>query len=234
MKCLGVAIPVILLVASMKYIEHKATTSPSYKHAISHVCIATSVDCVHEQLLLEKPYLFSLIPITDSEMMQDDELTYAPLEVDTSCELDVPPEFYEPYVQNESEQADALVKLGVTGVEESCVATALDTTPLDTMVDKLKRIYLLKRLIVGNLRKDVVLEYVPNEPYQALALESANQEFGLNSLDEKVVSALLNEVATSVDAELVESELPQQELALISPSEMDENIILISIPNTPQ
>lgn len=197
MKHFGTVVPILLLVGSMKLIEHKAATSPSYKIStasqISQMVVKTSIDCTIEQAFsLAKPYLFSAIPITHEDVIQDDEIEYGPTEIDR----------LDDELQDEVSEIDVLVDGdSLDEVGEACevdiddeqsevrvAAVVIDSDSLNSMLDKLKKLYLLKKLILSKPKSETMHDFEPNEVYQEFAL------------------AAPDEIAYSIDAVLVDPE----------------------------
>lgn len=184
MKHFGTVVPILLLVGSMKLIEHKAATSPSYKIStasqISQMVVKTSIDCTIEQAFsLAKPYLFSAIPITHEDVIQDDEIEYGPTEIDR----------LDDELQDEVSEIDVLVDGdSLDEVGEACevdiddeqsevrvAAVVIDSDSLNSMLDKLKKLYLLKKLILSKPKSETMHDFEPNEVYQEIALVTSDE-----------------------------------------------------------
>jgi len=213
MKHFGTVVPILLLVGAMRLIEHKAATSPSYKIStasqISQMVIKTSIDCTIEQALPSaKPYLFSAIPITYEDVIQDDEVEYGLTEID-SLDDELQYEVSEIDVLVDGDSSDEVGE-PCEGCEvdiddeqsEGCVAAVvIDSDSLNSMLDKLKKLYLLKKLILSKPKPETMHDFEPIELYQEVAL------------------AAPDEIAYSIDA---------------VPSDPEEVSTSISTPDTPQ
>jgi hypothetical protein len=187
MKHIGTVVPILLLVGSMKLIEHKAATSPSYKIStasqIAQMVVKTSIDCTIEQALPSaKPFLFSAIPITYEDVIQDAEMEYGSTEID-QLDDEVECEVSEIDVVMDGDSSDEVGE-PCEGCEvdiddeqsEGYVATVvIDSDSLDVMLDKLKKLYLLKKLILSKPKSDTMHDFEPIALYQEVALVTPDE-----------------------------------------------------------
>lgn len=187
MKHFGTIVPILLLVGSMKLIEHKAATSPSYKIStacqISQMIVKTSIDCTIEQALPSaKPYLFSAIPITYEDAIRDDEVEYVLTEIDS---LDDEPlyEVSELDVLEDGDSSDEVgepcerceVDIDDEQSEGRVAAVVIDSDSLNSILDKLKKLYLLKKLILSKPKSETMHDFESSEVYQEVVLAASDE-----------------------------------------------------------
>lgn len=140
--------------------------------------IKTSIDCTVEEVLVpEKPYLFSLIPLVE-ETIIDDEVVHPFTELDAMDE--------DEQCIDENDSCDV-----VPGEEVLNTSIEIDAASLDIMLDKLKKLYVLKKLILNKPNNEKVHGY-EHEVYQEISqatdlkkIESTDQ-IPLQSQDRKI------------------------------------------------
>lgn len=171
MKHFGTIVPILLLVFSMKLIEHKAATSPSYKNsAISQALLIVSpaIDqSLESSFQAPKPYLFSAIPISYQNEIQDNEQNSGLTEIDALVCEEALEEDDELVCDSETIQENQPVEI--------CEVTSMDIDNLDLMLDKLKKLYVLKKLILNKPHIEIQHSYEVDQHYQEMSLASSNE-----------------------------------------------------------